>query len=168
VRRLPAVREVSVRLEDHYTGDEINAAVARGEGLSGAFPGETEEDDLSALRAVFQRKALLARQSRLCEELLAEGFTPDQIVALRVADLPDDGDARRCLSLRASLGLPSSDHAPAFVSGDGRGLTGGDLDRWLRVGRLVRTSLDANGSICRSLLRVRHGLAADPSEEVLT
>ena len=38
--------------------------------------------------------------------------------------------------------------------------------RWLRMGRLVRTSLEANGGICRSLLRFRHDLAAEP-EEVL-
>jgi metal-sulfur cluster biosynthetic enzyme len=164
VRRLPAVRHVVVRLEDHYTGEEINAAVARGEGFTGAFPGETDDDELCVLREVFQRKALLARQSRLCEALLAEGLTPDQIAALRAADLPYDPDARRCLSLRCALGLPFSDDAPAFVLPDGRGLTAGDLDRWLRIGRLVRTSLDANGSICRSLLQVRHGLAAETEE----
>jgi metal-sulfur cluster biosynthetic enzyme len=154
VRRLPAVRHVSVRLEDHYTGEEINAAVARGEGFTGAFPGETADDDLDALRRVFQRKALLARQSRLCEALLDEGA---QVAELRVADLPDVPDAQRCLELRGELGLPCSDDSPAFVLPDGRGLTAGDLDRWLRTARLVRTSLDANGGICRSLLQIRHG-----------
>ena len=64
VRRLPEVREVTVVLEDHYTGDEINAAVGRGEGFAGAFPGETE-GELDALRELFHRKALVARQSRL-------------------------------------------------------------------------------------------------------
>ena len=167
VRRLPAVREVTVRLEDHYTGDEINAAVARGDGFSGAFPGETEDDELDALRAVFQRKALLARQSRLCEALLAKDETREQVVARRVADLPDVVDARRCLELRGELGLPCADDAPAFVLPDGRGLAAADLDRWLRTARLVRTSLEANGSICRSLLKIRHRLAPD-TEEVFT
>jgi hypothetical protein len=145
---------VSVRLEDHYTGEEINAAVARGEGFTGAFPGETADDSLDALRRVFQRKALLARQSRLCEALLDEGAP---VAELRVADLPDGSDARRCLELRGELGLPCSDDSPAFVLPDGRGLAAGDLDRWLRTARLVRTSLDANGGICRSLLQIRHG-----------
>src|SRR3954454_16616526 len=139
VRRLPAVRQVTVRLEDHYTGDEINAAVDRGDGFGGAFPGETDDDDLSLLRAVFQRKALLARQSRVCEALLAEGFTADRLVALRVADLPDYPDAHRCLLLRAELGLPFDGDSPAFVHPSGRPLGAADLDRWLRVGRLVRT-----------------------------
>jgi len=60
-RAVPGVREVTVVLEDHYTGAEINAAVGRGDGFEGAFPGETE-GDLGALRALFQRKALVARQ----------------------------------------------------------------------------------------------------------
>ncbi len=64
VRAVAGVRSVSVVLEDHYTGAEINAAVNRGEGFSDAFPGETE-GDLDALRELFRRKALVARQARL-------------------------------------------------------------------------------------------------------
>jgi metal-sulfur cluster biosynthetic enzyme len=74
VRRLPGVREVGVVLEDHYTGDEINAAVGRGGCFADAFPGETE-DSLDALRELFQRKALVARQARVCQALLARGLT---------------------------------------------------------------------------------------------
>ena len=59
VRRLPEVREVTITLEDHYTGDEINAAIGRGDGFTGAFPGETVDDDLAALRELFLRKALV-------------------------------------------------------------------------------------------------------------
>ncbi len=64
MRRLPGVRDVTVELEDHYTGDEINAALApRRRASPGAFPGETDDDDLEALRELFTRKALIARQS---------------------------------------------------------------------------------------------------------
>ncbi len=167
VRRLPAVRRVTVRLEDHYTGDEINAAVARGEGFTGAFPGETDDDDLDALRRLFQRKALVARQSRLCEALLAGGATAEQICAGRVADLPGVPDARRCLELRRHLGIPRDDDSPAFVLPSGEPLAAGNLERWLRTARLVRTGLEVNGDICRSLLQIRHGPPADP-EEVAT
>jgi hypothetical protein len=38
------------------------------------------------------------------------------------------------------------------------------LVRWLRMARLIRTSLEANGGICRSLLRVRHDLETDVEE----
>jgi metal-sulfur cluster biosynthetic enzyme len=84
VRRLPAVRQVTVALEDHYTGAEINAALGRGQGFTGAFPGETDDDDLAALRELFRRKALVARQSRLCEALLAGGATPAALAASRI------------------------------------------------------------------------------------
>jgi metal-sulfur cluster biosynthetic enzyme len=164
VRRLPGVRRVAVRLEDHYTGDEINAAIARGEGFAGAFPGETDDDRLDALRSLFQRKALVARQARLCEALLAAGQTPEQVTGTRVADLPDGSDARRCLALRAELGIPHDRDSPAFVLPGGEPVPAAELDRWLRSARLVRTSLDVNGGICRSLLEIRHDLAPDPEE----
>jgi metal-sulfur cluster biosynthetic enzyme len=165
VRRLPGVRGVTVSLEDHYTGDEINAALARGQGFTGAFPGETEDDELDSLRRLFQRKALLARQSRLCEALLAGGDTPAQVCARRVADLTEDAELRRCLELRAELGLPHDGGSPALVLPDGASLAAAKLERWLRMARLVRTSLEANGGICRSLLEARHGVIAS-SEEV--
>ena len=157
VRRLPWVREVTVVLEDHYTGDEINAAVGRGAAFAQAFPGETE-GELDALRELFHRKALVARQFGLCEGLLAGGATPEEIVARRVADLPDDTEARRCVELRERLGIAVHGDAPAFVRPDGEPIAAADLRHWLRTARLVRTSLEANGGICRSLLRTRYEL----------
>jgi metal-sulfur cluster biosynthetic enzyme len=155
VRRVPGVRRVRVRLEDHYTGEEINEALARGEGFAGAFPGETDDDRLDSLRELFQRKALVARQARLCEAMLAGGETPEQVTAHRVSDLPDCPDSRRCLELRAELGIAHGRGAPAFVLPDGEPVAPGELGRWLRSARLVRTSLDVNGGICRSLLEIR-------------
>jgi metal-sulfur cluster biosynthetic enzyme len=157
VRRLPEVREVRIVLEDHYTAGEINAAVGRGAGFGEAFPGETR-GDLDALRELFQRKALLARQARLCEALLAAGATPEAVTARRVAALPDEPDARRCLELREHLGIPHGPGAPAFVRPDGEPLAAEDLRRWLRMASLVRTSLEVNGGICRSLLQIRYDL----------
>jgi metal-sulfur cluster biosynthetic enzyme len=164
VRRLPGVRRVAVRLEDHYTGAEINAAIARGEGFTGAFPGETDDDRLDALRELFQRKALVARQGRLCEALLADGATPEEVTARRVEDLPDVADARRCLELRRQLGISCDRGSPAFVSPSGEPVAADELTRWLRKARLVRASLDVNGGICRSLLQIRHQRAAEPEE----
>ena len=166
VRGLPGVRLVRVRLVDLYTGEVINGALGRGEGFTGAFPGETEDDDLEALRGLFQRKALIARQSTVCEALLRAGATPEQVLAMRVRDLPDRPEARRGLELRAALGLDAGSDAPAFVLASGEPVVVDQLARWLRMARLVRTSLEANGGICRSLLQARHHLADDP-EEVL-
>jgi metal-sulfur cluster biosynthetic enzyme len=164
VQELPEVRTVTVKLEDHYTGDEINGALARGEGFTGAFPGETEDDDLSALRELFQRKALIARQSKLCEALLGVGADPEQIAGLCVANLEDGPELRRCLELREQLGIAADGSAPAFVSPSGEPLAAEDLQRWLRLARLIRTSLETNGGVCRSLLQFRHDLASDPRE----
>jgi hypothetical protein len=165
VRRLPGVRRVSVWLEDHYTGAEINGAVARGAGFGAAFPGETSADDLEGLRELFLRKALVARQGSVCEALMAEGVGDAEIVALRVADLPVGSvAARRCLELRAQLGIGCDQDAPAFVAADGEPVGVETLSRWLRMSRLVRTSLEVNGGICRSLLAFRHGLSSDREE----
>ena len=164
VRRLPGVRDVSVLLEDHYTGEEINAALNRGAGFTGAFPGETDDDELGALRELFLRKALVARQGRVCAALIDQGTTDERIERMRVRDLPGGPEPRRCLELRAQLGIDAGPDAPAFVAGDGSPVTADQVQRWLRMARLIATSLEANGGICRALLQFRHGLADDPEE----
>ena len=156
VRRLPEVTRVSIVLEDHYTGDEINAALARGGEFADAFPGETE-GSLDALRELFQREALVARQARVCQGLLSDGLTAEAIAALRVADLSPGVDAQRCVELRGELGLPCGSADAALVAGDGSPLSADDLPTWLRRARLVSLSLETNGGLCRSLLHVRYG-----------
>ncbi len=137
------VESVDVTLEDHYTGDEINATVNAGGGFSDAFPGETR-GELDALRALFQRKALLARQSRLLSE-----------VPRRLGDL-EGPDAERCRELRKALGIDASDDAAPFVTGDGVPVDATDV-RFRRMASLTALSLETNGHMCRDLLRVRYG-----------
>jgi metal-sulfur cluster biosynthetic enzyme len=167
VRRLPEVRDVTITLEDHYTGDEINAAIGRGDGFVGAFPGETVDDDLAPLRELFLRKALVGRESRLCEKLLRDGATAEEVAASRIEDLPDVPDAQRCVELRRRLGLEHDPESPAFVLPNGEPVAAAELKRWLRTARLVRMSLEVNGGMCRSLMQIRHGVAIDDPEEVL-
>jgi metal-sulfur cluster biosynthetic enzyme len=162
VLRLPGVRQVSVRLEDHYTGREINAALANGHGFTGAFPGETDDDSLRALRDLFARKALTARLGRVCLALLAGGATHEELATWHVRDLPDTAEVRRCRKLRDELGLDEDPDAPAFVTPDGEPVSAAGMGRWLRVARLISTSLEANGGLCRSLLAARHEL--EPEE----
>jgi metal-sulfur cluster biosynthetic enzyme len=156
VLKVADVTRVSVVLEDHYTGDEINSALARGGGFADAFPGETT-GALDALRELFRRKALVARQARVCQALIRAGATPEVIVGLRVADLPPGEEALRCRELRQQLGLPHGPDDAALVAGDGSALTAAELPTWLRRARLVSLSLESNGGLCRSLLRVRYG-----------
>ena len=161
VRRLPGVRSVTVRLDDHFTGAEINDALDHDLGFAGAFPGETTDDELASLRELFLRKALVARQSRLCEALQAAG---ENVLGLRLGDLPEGAETRRCVELRRRLGLSHDPDSPAFVLPNGDPIP--DLPRWLRTARLVRTSLEVNGGICRSLLRVHRGVEIEDPEEV--
>ncbi len=165
VGSVPGVRQVTIALEDHYTGDEINAALTRGEGFTGAFPGETEDDDLEALRELFTRKALIARQARVCEGMLADGWSREGVVAATVSQLPGDSpDAARALELREQLGFSAGPDAPAFIMPNGEPVAPDQLTRWLRAARLVRTGLEANGGICRSLLAFRHNLDPETQE----
>jgi metal-sulfur cluster biosynthetic enzyme len=154
---LDGVGAVRVVLDDHFASPEINAAVRDEQGMEGAFPGETE-GGLAALRTLFQRKALTARQGRVCERLLAAGHEPRELAAMRLADLASDPDGERCVELRRALGLPAAEDSPAFVLGDGRPVDGAGLDRYLRISRLMRVSLEGNAGLCRSLLRTRYGL----------
>lgn len=147
IRAVPGVRRVRVVLEDHYTGREINAALARGDGFAAAFPGETA-GGLDALRALFQRKALVARQGRLLATV------PDPASA-RLGDLAGP-DAARCRALRRALGIDAADDAPAFVRGDGAPLEAGEVARFRRMAALTALSLEANGGMCRDLLRARY------------
>jgi metal-sulfur cluster biosynthetic enzyme len=141
--------EVRVVLVDHYTGAEINAAIATGGGFGAAFPGEVE-GELDALRALFRRKALVARQGRLLE-------TVGDPASARLGDLAGL-DAERCRELRAELGIDASDGAPAFVRGDGTPVPAAALARFARMASLTAVSLEANGGVCRSLLQVRYGI----------
>ena len=156
VLSVAGVTRASVVLEDHYTGDEINAALARGGGFADAFPGETT-GGLDALRELFRRKALVARQARVCQALLGRGLAPEAIAELTLADLPPGMEAQRCRELRRALGLPCGPRDAALVAGDGSPLTAAELPAWLRRARLVSLSLESNGGLCRSLLHVRYG-----------
>jgi metal-sulfur cluster biosynthetic enzyme len=144
VARVDGVRGVRIELEDHYTGEEINAAVARGDGFADAFPGETQ-GSLDALRALFRRKALVAREGRLLAGLSGPPATLGEL---------SGPDAERCRELRRALGIPADDDAPAFVTGDGAPVR--DFVRFGRMARLTALSLETNGGMCRDLLRVRY------------
>ena len=166
VAAVDGVSRATIRFEDHYTGEEINLALRGGAGFTGAFPGETDDDDLESLRAIFTRKALIGRQATVCEWMLSEGSSEEGVLSATVSELPDLPEARRALELRAGLGLEVGPEAPAFVEPGGEPIGADGLRRWLRGAQLVRLSLEANGGICRDLLRARHGLAAEPEEEV--
>ena len=69
-----------------------------------------------------------------------------------------------CMELRAQLGIATAADAPALVTPGGEAVAPEQLTRWLRGAQLVRLGLEANGGICRDLLKARHHLAAEPEE----
>jgi metal-sulfur cluster biosynthetic enzyme len=151
VKALPGVEHACVALEDHFTADEINAAVSRDAGFVDAFP-DHASGELDELRILFQRKALMARQGRLCDGLPAEA-----IAAMRLGEL-EGADGDRCRALRKELGIDASPEAPAFVTGQGVPVTAADVPRFRRLARLVSTSLEGNAGLCRGLLKTRYDL----------
>jgi metal-sulfur cluster biosynthetic enzyme len=151
VEALPGVERARVELEDHFTAGEINAAVSRDAGFVDAFPGEAC-DELGELRTLFRRKALMARQGRICESLPA-----DAVAGMRLGEL-EGPDADRCRELRRELGIDAGPDAPAFVAGDGEPVAPADVPRFLRLARLISTSLEGNAGLCRGLLKTRYDL----------
>jgi metal-sulfur cluster biosynthetic enzyme len=159
VRALPDVDDAVVVLDDHFASSEINGAASRAAGFEHAFPGETD-GDLSELRGLFVRKAFVARQARLCEQLLQSGRTLEEVASLRLADLEPGPGLERCVALRGELGIDASPGSPAFVLTDGQTPDAESLARWLRLARVVRVSLEGNADVCRSLLETRYGAHA--------
>lgn len=159
---LDGVDEAVVVLDDHFASEEINGSVAADEGFAAAFPDQAQ-GELDELRALFVRKAFVARQSRVCDVLVRGGMDHARAAALRMRELPDTPDVRRVRALRGELGLDVAPDAPAFVRPDGEALDGASLGRWLRLARLVRLSLEGNAGLCRGMLRTRYGIE-DPEE----
>jgi metal-sulfur cluster biosynthetic enzyme len=157
VLAVPGAGTVRVELEDHFASSEINGAVQADRGFAGAFPDETE-GGLESLRTLFQRKAFTARQGRLCEQLLAAGHSLGEIAAMRLRDLPPGADRDRCVELRSVLGIGAADDDPAVVLPKRERVEPTHLDRYLRIARLMRVSVEGNAGLCRSLLHTRYEL----------
>jgi hypothetical protein len=113
VSRLPEVTRVSIVFEDHYTGAEINAALARGGDFADAFPGETT-GGLDALRELFQRKALVGRQARVCQARLTAAERPTWLRRARLVSLSLESNGGLCRSLlHVRYGCPDQEEVAA-------------------------------------------------------
>jgi metal-sulfur cluster biosynthetic enzyme len=159
VGAVPGVEEVTVRLLDHFTADEINAGVAEDAGFTGSFPGlaEAGSDTLSELRRTFRRKAHAAAQEVIASGLLAGGRTHEELTRTRLGDLPDSPAVERLRRRRDELGLPAGPDAPLLVDDEGRALEPAGLPLRLRFARTTRVSIEGNAGFCRGLLVTRYG-----------
>ena len=157
VSAVAGVRRAEVVLVDHFAADEINRGVAARSGFVGCFDGLAAAE-LDELRADFLRKAVLAGADRVCRPLLAAGKSTDDLARLTLGEVPPSADRERLRDRRAELGLPSDDDSPLLIdSTTGAAIGAQELPLQLRRARLTRVSMEANGAVCRGLLRERYG-----------
>jgi metal-sulfur cluster biosynthetic enzyme len=161
VAALGWVKEVTVRLSDHFSADLINRSVALRQDFRDAFPGETD-GDLASVRQKFLGVAFERRQELLLRYLLARGCTSDWVVNAQLSDLTNlalepEGDSLRNLYLfmMHRLSIDLAPRAPAFVTLCGEKLAAQDLKSYLRRIAGVRRNAEFNGLICRNLLGQR-------------
>jgi metal-sulfur cluster biosynthetic enzyme len=155
VRAVAGERHVEVRLVDHFAADEINIGVGAGQGFDAAFAGMSD-GELDELRQVFRRKALAARQDRLCRSLLAHGATPADLAQLRLAELPPGSEIDTYLQRRAELDLDVSPDARLLVDDTGTPVSPQRATAYLRRLRTIAVSIEGNAGFCRGMLATRY------------
>jgi metal-sulfur cluster biosynthetic enzyme len=156
VSAAPGVLRAVIVLDDHFAADEINRGVAARAGFVGTF-GDQAAGELDELRADFVRRAVLAGTDRVCRPLLAASHTPDDLVTMRLGDVPASRDLDRLRARRGEIGLGADDDAPLLVDPETGEPVTGDLRRYLGKARLSRVNIEANASMCRGMLAHRYG-----------
>jgi metal-sulfur cluster biosynthetic enzyme len=170
---LDGVREVTIRVGDHFASEAIESGVNSGKSFAETFPDEAW-DNLDELRDVFRRKGYLKRQEAVVRRLRQCGCAWDNIARLRLVDLvceertcyvqQPNGQmvyvgpvevVRHYLLRRAELGLDSSADAPLMLDENGVPVSRDQLEAYMIQARTVRVSLEANGSLCSVVLDAR-------------
>jgi metal-sulfur cluster biosynthetic enzyme len=159
VTAVAGVRSARVMLEDHFAAEAINGGVAAHAGFAQAFDGEAV-GELQGLRADFLRKAVLAGTDQACRAVRAAGTGEAGLHLLTIGDVPPSPARDRLVRRRAELGLPAAQDAPLLIDpATGSALPAEAVPAHLRKARLTRISIEANGSICRGMLRHRYDTA---------
>ncbi len=165
---VPGVRSTEVVLEDHFAADAINGGVAARSGFAASFDGEAVSE-LHGLRADFLRKAVMAGTDQVCRPLLDAGTSLAGLLAMTLGEVPPSPALDRLRQRRAELGLPSAAAAPLLVDpASGEPIAADLVPLHLRRAKTTRVSIEANGSICRGMLRHRYdsaGLGQAPEGE---
>ncbi len=166
VSATPGVRRAEIVLEDHFASDAINGGVAARAGFAQSFDGEAV-GELHELRADFLRKAVLAGTDQVCRPLLAAGTDPASLPGMTLGEVPPSDALQRLRERRAELGLPAGDDGWLLIDPKtGEPVSPDSLRMHLGRARLTRTSIEANGSMCRGMLGHRYndtaGLGQQP------
>jgi metal-sulfur cluster biosynthetic enzyme len=165
VSALPGVRSTEIVLEDHFASDAINGGVAAQSGFVHSFDGEAVSE-LDGLRADFLRKAVMAGTDQVCRPLLAGGGGQARLLELTLGEVPPSRPLQRLRERRAELGLPAGDDAPLLIDPvTGARVSEQAVPLHLRRAQVTRISIEANGGICRGMLRHRYDSAGLGEEE---
>ena len=171
--RLVWAEAAEIRLVDHFAAEKINAAIAEGQNFGEIFGGSAAED-LRVVRETFRRKAYLGRMSALIEALRQDGRVPAAVLAMRVGQIEEWGRAggsaglaHRFLERRAEFGGPAEPREPAFRKPEGACIHPDELRDYLREIRMARRRAEANGEMCRMLLKARQDFPVPPDESTL-
>jgi hypothetical protein len=98
--------------------------------------------------------------------LLAGGTTPAALCAMTLGDVPPSPDLERLRARRREIGMPADDTAPLLIdAATGSPIESGDVRLHLGKARLTRVNIEANGSVCRGMLRNRYGVVGNEDEE---
>jgi metal-sulfur cluster biosynthetic enzyme len=156
VAALPGVGAVRVLLDDHFASEAINGGVASQTGFARSFDGEAV-GELDSLRADFLRKAVMAGTDVACRPLVTQGVQPAALAELTLGQVPASPGLERLRQRRVQLGLPAGDDARLLIEpATGAPIGEAGVPLHLRKARTTRVSLEANGSICRGMLRQRY------------
>jgi metal-sulfur cluster biosynthetic enzyme len=160
VTELSWVKKVTVELLDHFSADLINRGIALKQSFRDAFPGETD-DDLSAIRLKFLRKAFERRQEMLIRYLLANDWDPAWITTISLRELLSlpleaEGVRLRNLYVFSRRRINSEEESLAFTTFDRDPLSSSGFWTYLRKVTGVRRNAEFNGFICRGLLASRN------------
>ncbi len=153
------VTHAVVTIDDHHASKEINGGVAAQAGFVAAFEGEAVAE-LDELRAEFLSKAAYAGQDRVARPLVDDGVGPDELAAMTLGEVPPSTDLDRLRERRAKLGLPHGDDAPLLMHQDGTRVTTEQVPLHLRRARLRRVGIEANGHICREIMKTKIAVGA--------
>jgi metal-sulfur cluster biosynthetic enzyme len=160
VSAAPWVRGVSVVLGEHMYADKINHGISLGLSFQESF-GSEATGDLNEVRRTFLLKAFQRRQAALLNQLMAQGYTPEKLVTMILAELralpvgkQEQDLVGRYLERRDIVGSCGPD-ALAFLSAEGRRLQAGGLEVYVKGLRRVGVNAEFNGALCRGLLSAR-------------
>lgn len=164
VEELSWVAVANVRLEDHLSADEMNAAINAGRKFSDVFSDLTEGGDLSEVREKFDMKAFQRRQETVIKALLAGGYSIASIVEMTLgefeqiafADSEDTRQKGRYTDLLLSKDIARSPQDLALPTYQGKAVSVEGFKDYQAELRSVRINMEFSGALCRGLKQSRY------------